>query len=135
MIKSKPLYADLVDKIQVREAINTPTSTGAITTEYSIKARVWGRIRPLSMTHNIGVFVRDAQINVQPTHTIRLRVNRELGVTRTDLQGNMFLYAEDRNEKGRSFRILSIVDKDDRGIELNVLVREMGVQYGTDELT
>ena len=135
MIRSKPLYADLTHRIQVREALNTPTSSGNITTEYNIKARIWGRVRPLPMSYQIGIFVRDVQIEMKPTHTIRMRVNTELGVTRTGLQGNMYLYVEDKNEKGRSFRILSVLDKDDRRIELNVLVRELGIQYGTDNLT
>lgn len=134
-MKTKALYVDLTQRVQVREAINTPTSIGGITTEYNVKARVWGRVKQLSMSHNIGAYIRDAQIAAQPTHIIRLRVNKELNVTRPGLQGNMYLFVEDSEEKGRSFRILSVLDKDDRRIELNVLVKEMGVHYGTDKLT
>lgn len=137
-MKSKALYADLNERIQVREVINTPSSSGGMETTYNVKTTVWGRVRPLSVNQQInqqiGNFIGDSQVNNQPTHVMRLRVNTELEVTRTGLQGNMYLYIEDKETKGRSFRILAVVDKDDRGIELNILVREMGIQYGTDDL-
>lgn len=131
----KPPYADLVSRIQVREVVNDPQSSGGMDTTYTVKATVWGSVKPLSMTSQIGFYVRDVQVKGQPTHVIRLRVNKELGVTRKDLQGNMYLYIEDKTGEGRSFRILCPVDKDDRGSEMAVLVREIGLQFGTDGLT
>lgn len=133
-MKSKALYADLTHKIQVREATNTPSTSGGMETTYNVKTTVWGRIRPLGAAQQIGIFIREVQISISPTHTIRMRVNKELGVTRESLSGNMYLYSEDMPGKGRSFRILSIIDKDDRGIELTAVVREMGIQYGKDDL-
>lgn len=132
--RSKPLYADLTQRIQIREAANTPTSSGGIDTTYTVKTTVWGRVRPLSLSTEVGMFVRDVQVVKKPTHVVHMRVNTELEVTRIGLQGNMYLYVEDKEGKGRSFRILSVIDKDDRGIELEVLVKEMGLQYGTDDL-
>lgn len=129
------LYTELSQRIQVREAIDGLTAVGAMQTSYLVKATVWGRVKPLSMNSNIGRFIRDAQTGNEPTHIIRMRVNSELGVTRAGLQGNMYLYVADDDNIGRSFRILSPIDKDDRGFVLDVLVREMGVQYGSDGLT
>jgi len=129
------LYAELVQRVELREADDDLISSGAMQTTYTVKATVWGRVKPLSMANNIGRFMRDSQTDNIPTHIIRLRVNQELGVTRSGLQGNMYLYVADDDDTGRSFRILSPVDKDDRGNVLDVLVREMGVQYGADGLT
>lgn len=135
-MKSKPLYADLTQRIEIREASNDPNNTqGVIETTYNVKATVWGAVRPLSVSHQIGAFIRDSQVENQPTHIVRLRVNEELGVTRSGLQGNMYLFIKDTEKKGRSFCVLSSIDKGDRGVELAVIVREMGIQFGTDQLS
>lgn len=135
-MRSKHLYADLTTRIQIREVENTAATAGGMDTTYSVKATVWGSIQPLSVSTQIGFFVRDAQVQQgQPTHVIRMRVNTELGVTREGLQGNMYLFVEDNEGKGRSFRILAPINLGDRGVELLVVVREVGIQYGSDQLT
>ena len=133
-MRRKPMYADFTQKIQVRQVTNTPTTAGGMDTTYDVKATVWGKIRPLLMSRQIGIYVREVQVAVKPTHVVHVRVNRELEVTREGLKNSMYFYVEDTEGRGRSFRILSIVDKEDRGIELEVLTREMGIEYGTDEL-
>ncbi len=131
----RQLFSDLRQRIQVREAVNTPGDTGGMDSTYNPLATVWGQVRPLPISAAVGAYIRDAQIDTQPTHIIRMRVNKELGVTRPGLQANMYLYVEDTPGEGRSFRILTAVDKDDRGLVIDVLVREMGKQNGDDQLT
>jgi len=129
------MFADLKQRIQVREVTNTPGDGGGVDTTYAVKATVWGRVKNLPMSYSIGAYIRDAQVDKQPTHIITMRVNKDLGVTRPGLQGNMYLYVEDEPGSGRSFRIMSPMDKNDRGLTLDVLVREEGVQESEDGLT
>ena len=132
--KAKSLHSELTRRIEIREVTNTPGTTGGMETTYNVKTTVWGSIKPLSLSTQIGVYVRDVQVTTAPTHVIRMRVNKELEVTRNGLLGNMYLFSEDTDAKGRSFRIISVIDKEDRGIELLIIVREMGIQYGSDDL-
>lgn len=133
-MRTKALYTDLTERIEIREVSNDPSISGLIETTYTIKATVWGAIKPLPFSFQLGSFIRDAQTENTPTHVVRMRVNKELGVTRSGLQGNMFLFVKDTEKGGRSFRILSPIDKEDRGIELTVIVKELGIQYGQDQL-
>ena len=134
-MKNKPLYASLTKRIEIREVSNVPDVVkGLIETTYIIKSTVWGSVNPLSTKHASSVFIRDMQVENVPTHIIKIRVNKKRGVTRQGLQGNMYLYVKDNDKEGRSFRILCPIDEQDRGIELNILAKEMGLQFGTDVL-
>ena len=135
-MKQRPLFADLTKRIQLREVENVAVASGGVETSYTVRATVWGAIKPLPTAIYLGFYVREVLVQNQPTHTIRLRINTELGITRQGLQGNMFLYSEDGpGSKGRSFRILSSIDRQDRGLEVEILAQEIEIQYGRDRLT
>ncbi len=120
-------------RFQVREPVQTPDPvTGDFTTKFRTLATVWGDMDPVSGGGNkltagaglAGRFVRDVQVEEQPTHTIRMRNIPTLGITRSGLAKNVYLAVTDGANGLREFEIMSVTELAERGGYLVIVAKE-----------
>lgn len=140
------LASDLTERIQIRQAVDTPNDDGGYDRSYTTLLTVWSGIKSLSFKSR---YFRGEQVEYTATHEFKIRriAIATLGTTFSSGFGSDFDSIKDLNPlksdyfifvqrgstiKGRLFRIHEVIDKDERREYLRIYaeeIEEVGTGY------
>ncbi len=126
--------SELRHRVQIREGVQTPNTSGGADRTYNIKATVWASMKPIP--NKSASYIRGQQIEDTATHTFIVRRNVSLGVDFIGdsllLKKDHFLFVEIESDKktGRLFDIIRVINIDERNEYIKITTREMEKQEG-----